>query len=94
MCFIVVFLFLIDDCKFVSKNRIMKNENVYFRCTNHNCKNIKQIILVKNEHNHQFISNRNNIFITNCQKITLKMIIFLDGYEPTFTWCLLDTLIG
>jgi len=49
---------IIDGYTF-SKSREMKDENIYFRCTDHNCKssviickNIKQIILVNNEHNH------------------------------------------
>ena len=51
----------------------MNDENIYFRCTDHNCKssvvickNIKQIISVNNEHNHPPISNS----IINRQKLT------------------------
>jgi len=63
---------IIDGYKF-SKSREMKDENIYFRCTNHNCKSsvvickyIKQIISVNNEHNHPPISNS----IINRQKLT------------------------
>lgn len=42
-----------------SKSRTMEYENIYLKCTNHNCKssvkpykNRKQIISVNNEHNH------------------------------------------
>jgi len=63
---------IIDGYKF-SKSRQMKDENIYFRCTDHNykssvviCKNIKQIISVNNEQNYPLISNS----IINRQKLT------------------------
>ncbi|KAL4120865.1 hypothetical protein QTP88_013478 [Uroleucon formosanum] len=65
----------IDSYKF-SKNREMKDENIYFRCTDHKCKSsvviceyIKQIISVNNEHNHSPIPNS----IIDRQKLTSSL---------------------
>jgi len=66
---------IIDDYKF-RKSREVKDENIYFRCTDHNCKSsavickyIKQIIDINNEHNHPPISNS----IINRQKLTYSL---------------------
>jgi len=79
-------LCVIIYCYEFKKSRKLKDENIYFRCTDHNCKSsvvilkyINQKNSINNEHNHPPISN----CINNCQK--LKSSLKRKGNSDMFT---------